>query len=259
MDIPILFEDAYIIVVDKPAGVVVNRSDTSGEETVQDWAEKRLTAHSTRLTANGGLAFSSRSGIVHRLDKETSGCLIIAKTPEAFVELQRQFVAREVQKEYLALVHGKVEPKEGTINVPLARSRYDRQKFAVMAGGRMAETKYQVESLLSFSPAHSRPEGAALRRQHARERQTPTADSYTLLNLFPKTGRTHQIRVHLKYFGYPIVADETYAGADRAREDRTWCPRMFLHAAKISFTHPTNKRRITVESPLPEDLQKVLS
>ena len=171
MDIPILFEDAYIIVVDKPAGVVVNRSDTSGEETVQDWAEKRLTAHSTQLTVNGGLAFSSRSGIVHRLDKETSGCLIIAKTPEAFVELQRQFVAREVQKEYLALVHGKVEPKEGTINVPLARSRYDRQKFAVMAGGRMAETKYQVESLLSFSPAHSRPEGAALRRQQRSQRK----------------------------------------------------------------------------------------
>ena len=136
-------------------------------------------------------------------------------------------------EEYLALVHGRVEPKQGTIRVPLARSRLDRQKFAVTPGGRMAETSYEVLRALSSS-------------------------NFAFLRLFPTTGRTHQIRVHLKYFGHPIVADEKYAGEKRAKLDRTWCPRLFLHAAKITFFHPLTKKELTVESALPEDLKETL-
>ena len=234
MDIKILFEDNQLMVIDKPAGVTVNRADTVGEKTVQDWAEEKMTNDELRMT-NDHSTFLFRSGIVHRLDKETSGCLIIAKTEAAFIELQRQFKAREVKKEYLALVHGRVEPKQGTIRVPLARSRLDRQKFAVSPEGKQAETSYTVHSVFSIQNSE-----------------------FSLLRLFPKTGRTHQIRVHLKYFGHPIVADEKYAGEKRAKLDRTWCPRLFLHAAKITFFHPLTKKELTVESALPEDLKETL-
>ncbi len=247
MKIRILYQDGDLTVIDKPAGVTVNRADTVGEGTVQDWAEKKILNDKYRIlnekinsVKKDNSVFSiqysvfhSRSGIVHRLDKETSGCLIIAKTPAAFAELQRQFKDREVKKEYLALVHGKVEPSSGAIRVPLSRSRLDRQKFTVSSGGRMAETSYEVISYYSLL-------------------LTP----YSLLRLFPKTGRTHQIRVHLKYFGHPIVADAKYGGK-RAAADRPWCPRMFLHAAKITFIHPLSGKSLSIEAPLPADLCKV--
>lgn len=234
MGIKILFEDDQLMVIDKPAGITVNRADTVGERTVQDWIDKRKKLNTSPFTFYLlPSSFIARSGIVHRLDKETSGCLIIAKIPEAFAELQRQFKSREVKKEYLALVHGRVEPKQGTIRVPLSRSRFDRQKFAVSASGRPAETSYQVIRALSNS-------------------------SFSLLRLFPLTGRTHQIRVHLKYFGHPIVADEKYGGK-RAVEDRKWCPRLFLHAAKITFAHPLSGKLLSIEAPHPLDLAKLLT
>lgn len=207
MDLPVLFEDEVLLVIDKPTGMVVNRVET------------------TRV-----------SGFVHRLDKETSGCLLIAKSTSAFAKLQKQFKDRTVKKEYMALVHGTLEPGSGTIRVPLARSKTNRQRFTVSVGGRSAETSYRVERLYH--------------RDHT---------SYSFLTLWPKTGRTHQIRVHVRYIGHPIVADQTYGGEKRSREDREWCPRLFLHAKKISFIHPVKKSIITVESPLPEDLKLVLS
>ena len=244
MDIQILYEDNSLMVINKPAGVVVNRVETEKGETVQEWMEQRQKAKGKRQKAiicrNPSSffllpsSFESRSGIVHRLDKETSGCLIIAKTPEAFIELQRQFKAREVEKEYTALVHGRVEPKEGTIKVPIARSHHDRDKFAVSPGGRKAETSYMVHSVFSIQNS-----------------------VFSLLRVFPKTGRTHQIRVHFKYFGHPLVSDEKYGGS-MALEDRKWCPRMFLHAARITFIHPAKKIPLTVESPLPDDLASLL-
>ena len=245
MDIKILFEDNQLMVIDKPAGMTVNRADTVGEKTVQDWAEEKMTNDELRMT-NDHSTFLFRSGIVHRLDKETSGCLIIAKTEAAFIELQRQFKAREVKKEYLALVHGRVEPKQGTIRVPLARSRLDRQKFAVSPGGRIAETSYEVLQIFK---------GPALPRQG----RALSSSNFTLLRLFPTTGRTHQIRVHLKYFGHPIVADEKYGGEKRAKLDKTWCPRLVLHAAKITFFHPITKREITIEAELPKKLNELIS
>ncbi len=235
------------MVVNKPTGVVVNRVETEKGETVEEWAEKiilnteyRIPNKKTTFSLNSEFSiqnsvFIARSGIVHRLDKETSGCLIIAKTEEVFVDLQRQFRKRLVKKEYLALVHGKVEPKEGTVKVPIARSRHDRDKFTVVVGGRISETGYEV--LRTFK-------GQAL-------------SELSLLRVFPKTGRTHQIRVHFKYFGHSLVSDEKYGGSIAA-DDRKWCPRIFLHAAKIEFLHPVSKDKISIETDLPSDLERLL-
>ncbi|MDO8599945.1 MAG: RluA family pseudouridine synthase [bacterium] len=236
----ILLEDESILVVDKPAGLVVNRAESVKGQTVQDWVDKN--AKLPMLNAKWDLEsdFAKRSGIVHRIDKETSGILLIAKTPEAFEELQRQFKAREVEKTYLALVHGEVKPTEGEIKAPVGRLPWNRERFGVLAGGRESETRYKVTKLLSYSDKKQK-------------------EHFSLVEFYPKTGRTHQIRVHAKYIHHALVGDTFYAGRKTSRNDREWCLRLFLHAAKISFTHPQTKKRIEINSPLPSDLKKALT
>lgn len=246
MNPTVLLEDPYLLIIDKPSGLVVNRAESVAGETVQDWVESYLrtgpVASSSRPMSSGEPAgtrrdslqsrhpsdFIERSGTVHRLDKETSGVLLIAKTPEVFEELQRQFKERLVEKTYVALVHGRVTPEEGIITAPVGRLPWNRERFGVFPGGRPAETKYKAI-------------------KHYGE--------YSLVEFYPKTGRTHQIRVHAKSIGHPVVSDTFYAGRKTSRQDRKWCPRLFLHAAKVSFAHPVGGKRITVEAPLPEDLQ----
>lgn len=181
--------------------------------------------------------------MVHRIDKETSGVLIIAKNPEAFSELQRQFKEREVAKKYLALAHGKVVPEEGSITAAVGRLPWNRERFGVLPGGREAETEYRVLSISKLVPVGMEYRGK---------------EEFSLLELHPKTGRTHQIRVHLKSIGHPIVGDAFYAGRKTSREDRKWCPRLFLHAAEISFKHPKTGEKMMVKSELPKDLTEVL-
>lgn len=227
----IIYEDNDFLVLNKPSGMIVNNADTTkGEETLQDWLEGKF------LKEDDGSDFYSRAGIVHRLDKETSGIILVAKTPQAFLELQRQFKERIVKKTYLALAHGRVEPEEGIINVPVGRLPWNRKQFGVVAGGRDSVTRYKV--LQSY---------------------TLYATPYTLLELYPETGRTHQIRVHLKHINHPIFADFLYAGRKTSRNDRKILSRVFLHAAKISFAHPQTGKQLSFESPLPEELQKVLN
>lgn len=234
MDPKIIFEDKFILVVDKPAGWVVNESKTTGENPViQTWLKENF-----KYEIVNGL--EERSGIVHRLDKQTSGILIIAKTQASFNNLQDQFKERVVEKYYTALAHGKVEPKEGIINVPVGRLPWNRERFGILPGGRESVTNYKVQDY--YQSALS----AKIR------------EYYSLLNLNPKTGRTHQIRIHLKYLGHPIVADEFYAGRKTSRRDKIWFPRLFLHAAKITFDHPQERGRVTFESDLPEDLSGAL-
>lgn len=223
----IIFEDKTILVINKPAGMVVNRAKTIKERTVQDWLEGYL-----RIKSRG---IGERAGIVHRIDRETSGILVVAKTQKAFKNLQKQFKERRVEKRYLALVHGEVKPKEGVIEVPISRSPFNRKKFGVFLGGRPAKTRYI-----------------------AKRNYTLYAIRYTLLELVPTTGRTHQIRVHLKYLGHPVVADEKYAGRKTARSDRQWCPRQFLHASYLSFIHPKSGRKVEFFLALPSDLKKAL-
>lgn len=221
----IIFEDECLMVIDKPSGWITNdATTTTTQPTIQAWLRRNF-----QFSINN---FQFRNGIVHRLDKETSGLLLIAKTKEAFEELQRQFKDRKVHKTYIALVHGKVKDLEGEISESVGRLPWRRDRFGVLPNGRDAITEYKVLSIMNYGK-----------------------EQYSLLELKPKTGRTHQIRIHLKHIGYPIVGDEFYAGRKTARNDRKWCPRLFLHAGGITFTHPVSKKEISFTSNLPIDLQ----
>lgn len=256
MNPTILFEDNDILVLNKPSGMTVNSADTTKDElTIQGWVEERFplvfsgkqyTMESDQNTQSAQTKsvgtyniedeFYSRGGIVHRLDKETSGVLIIAKNPVSFGKLKEQFMGRTTEKVYQALAHGKVTPPEGEISAPVGRLPFNRMHFGVIAGGREAVTHYNVLGYYQ----------AAFGKQK---------EILSLVELHPKTGRTHQIRVHLKYLNHPIVADPLYAGRKVGREDRKVLSRLFLHAVSLSFTHPTTGERMTINAPLPSELK----
>lgn len=226
----VIFEDKTFFILDKPAGWISNAAKTTGQTPViQDWL-------ATNLKSKISNQRTLRSGLVHRLDKETSGLLVVAKTEKAFKALQKEFKQRRVKKTYTTLVHGQVVPEKGTVEAPTGRLPWRRDRFGVLPGGREARTDYRVT-------AHYRKGN----------------QEFSLLEAFPKTGRTHQVRIHLKYLGHPVVADEFYAGRKTSRGDRTWCPRLFLHAKAITFDHPTTGGKVSFELPLPSDLQKALS
>jgi len=227
METKIIFEDNELLVVNKPSGMVVNRANTTKNPTLQDWLEEYL-----KLKDDG---IGGRAGIVHRLDKPTSGILIVAKTTHAFENLQKQFKKRQIKKNYQCLVHGKIDIKKGEITVPVGRLPWNRERFGVLPGGRSAETHYEVINYYKNNK-----------------------DTFSLVDVFPKTGRTHQIRIHMKYLGYSLVADDFYAGRKTSRDDKVWCPRLFLHAQSITFTHPKTNKQLTFQAKLPSDLGKVL-
>lgn len=222
----VIYEDNEVLVINKPAGVVVNRAESVKGETVQDWLVKYL-----RLTGEEGYLMRTRSGLAHRLDKETSGCLLIGKNEAVLEALLKQFKKREVEKEYLALVHGQLEIKEGGMSLPIGRNPREREKRKVMIYGKKAETRWEVEKSLS---------------------------GYTLVRLFPKTGRTHQIRVHMAHIGHPLFGDSLYLNKKKRGEDREKLARHFLHAAAITFYNPVTKKAVKVESSLPSELKRVL-
>lgn len=240
----VIFEDDDILVVNKPAGITVNRSETTiHENTMQDLVEQYL--HLAKVDMVRGddedddtSDFVARSGIVHRIDKETSGILLVAKHEEAFVELQRQFKARLVHKTYIALSHGRIVPAEGEINVPVGRLPWNRRQFGVVPGGKESISTYKVDGYY---------------RTDDKKREV-----LTLVKVMPLTGRTHQIRVHLQYLGFPIFADFLYAGRKTQRDDRKLLERVFLHAKTISFLHPVSLEEVTYDAPLPEELMKVM-
>jgi 23S rRNA pseudouridine1911/1915/1917 synthase len=233
-DIKVIFEDQDFLVLDKPSGVTVNKADTTKDEfTVQDYLEEKFKNNQAWLTADKESDFYQRAGFVHRIDKETSGILIVGKNPSSFENLQAQFKDRKVNKTYVALVHGRIDVSEGEIIVPIGRLPWNRKRFGVLAGGKEATTYYKVVKTFE--------------------------KPFTLLELNPKTGRTHQIRVHLKYFNHPIFGDSLYAGRKTSRDDRKILERVFLHAKKISFFHPKTGEKVEFESPLPYELQSVLS
>lgn len=233
-DIKVIYEDQDLLILDKPSGVTVNKADTTkGEFTVQDYLEEKFKTNDAYLTADKDSDFYKRAGFVHRIDKETSGILVIAKNQPSFENLQGQFKDRKVSKSYVALVHGHVDSSEGEISVPVGRLPWNRKRFGVLAGGKEAITQYKV--LETFEKP------------------------FTLLELNPKTGRTHQIRVHLKYFNHPIFGDSLYAGRKISRDDRKILERFFLHAKKILFYHPRTGDRVEFESPLPTELENVLN
>lgn len=231
IDIKVIYEDNDLLILDKPSGITVNKSDTTVDEiTVQDFVFEKLNFAAKKADESD---FYKRAGIVHRIDKETSGILVVAKDIESFTNLQAQFKERNIEKSYIALVHGNVKVDEGEIVVPVGRLPWNRKRFGILAGGKDAVTSYKVIERFK--------------------------KPYTLLELSPKTGRTHQIRVHLKYINHPIFADFLYAGRKVSRDDRKLLERFFLHAQKISFPHPRTGERVNFESNLPHELQNVLS
>ncbi len=218
----IVYEDGDILVVDKPAGMAVHPAPGHGAHTLVN----ALLAHAPQLSRAGG---EGRPGIVHRLDKDTSGLIIVAKNDEAHAALARQLKERQVEKTYIALVEGRLQQREGVIDAPLGRHPAQRKKQAVVPGGRAARTRYRV-----------------LREINGR----------TLLEAYPETGRTHQIRVHLASIGHPVAGDRVYG---RGRAAVPSLRRQFLHASRLAFRHPRTGARIELSAELPEDLRAVLA
>jgi len=216
----IIFEDPHLLVVNKPASMVVHPAPGHPDGTLVN----ALLAHYPPIADVGP---QDRAGIVHRLDKETSGALVVAKSELILEALQHQFRNREVEKTYLALVNGQVQPPRGIIEVPIGRDPTDRQRMAPVPEGKYARTRYQVVRRF---------------RKH------------TLLEAHPYTGRTHQIRVHLSWLGHPVVGDADYG----SRRQRLLTDRHFLHASRLRFTHPVTGEEMTFRAPLPEELDGLL-
>jgi 23S rRNA pseudouridine1911/1915/1917 synthase len=229
--VDVVYEDEALVVVNKPAGLVVHPAAGTPSCTLAN----ALAYHFEQLPGSGA---GVRPGIVHRLDRDTSGLLVVAKTEAALENLSDQFRDRTVFKSYVALVHGRVLQTSGRIDQPLARDPSNRTRMAVVRGGRNALTLYRV------------------RRSFQR---------FTLLDVELKTGRTHQIRVHLAWLKHPVVGDETYgAGRDNTLQDARLRARIrnlnrhFLHAEKLGFTHPATGEFVKFESPLPAELSELL-
>jgi len=226
----VVFEDDHVIVINKPAGLVVHPAAGIHSGTLAN----ALAYHFQQLSNAGSI----RPGIVHRLDKDTSGLLVVAKTESGHENLSDQFRAREVFKSYVALVYGVVKQESGRIEQPIARPPRNRTRMAIVPGGRGALSLYKV------------------RRSY---------NSFTLLDVELKTGRTHQIRVHLSWLKHPVVGDELYAGGRdnnvqdvqlRARIRKL--KRQFLHAEQLAFRHPRTGERLRFVAPLPAELGDLL-
>ncbi len=219
MALSIIYEDGDLLVIDKPAGLAVHPSPGHSSHTLVHG----VLAHCPDLSGIGG---EGRPGIVHRLDKDTSGLIIVAKNDMAHVSLARQLKERKVEKTYLALVEGRIKPAEGIIDAPIGRDPRHRKRMAVVERGRDARTRYRL-----------------LREVAGR----------SLVEVRPETGRTHQIRVHLASIGFPICGDALYGrgGAGLARQ--------FLHAHRLAFRHPATGERLELEAPLADDLAAALA
>jgi 23S rRNA pseudouridine1911/1915/1917 synthase len=227
--LPVVHRDRALFVIDKPPGLVVHPGA----------GHRRGTMQNALLALDPALARVPRAGIVHRLDKDTSGLLVVARTPAAHAALVEMLAARAIERRYLALCHG-LATGGGTIDAPIGRHRSVRTKMAVRSDGREAVTHYRIE-----------------RRYRA----------HTLLGVTLDTGRTHQIRVHLAHIGLPIVGDPLYGGRHRVpagataevREALGALTRQVLHAARLAFPHPLTGRPLEFEAPLPADLRALLA
>ena len=237
MDIPVFYEDEHLAVVFKRAGIITHPAGNIQQGTLVNG----LLAQFESLADAGD---DYRPGIVHRLDRDTSGALIIAKTSRAFEILTEKFRHREVKKQYLALVHGEVAFEEGSIELPLGMDPRNREKMKIVHGGKSSITEYKV-----------------LKRY----------PKFTLVQIFLITGRTHQIRVHFKSQKHPLVGDDLYGGSPyldqktlyklanvKSEKNEKLIQRQALHAWRLSFEHPITKEKMLFHAPLPEDLQNTL-
>jgi 23S rRNA pseudouridine1911/1915/1917 synthase len=214
----IIYEDEDLLVIDKPAGLTVHPAPGHPGHTL-------VNALLARFPHLAGVGDSLRPGIVHRLDRDTSGLMLVAKNSKAQADLIGQFKSHSVTKAYLALVRGRLTPKEGIIEAAIGRDPRHRQRMAVVEGGREARTEYQVVRYIG---------------------------GYTLLEVRPETGRTHQIRVHLGAIGFPVVGDKIYGVKS------PFLSRQFLHASRLGFSLPATGKYVEFKSELPAELEKAL-
>ena len=232
-DIPlnIVFEDEHLLVVDKPAGLVVHPAAGNREGTLVN----ALLHHCAgRLSGIGGVA---RPGIVHRIDKDTSGLLVVAKTDVAHEGLARQFAAHSIDRRYLAIVNGVPMASEGKVDAPLARSAHDRKKIAIVEGsrGKRAVTHWKRLKVLKNA---------------------------ALVECRLETGRTHQVRVHMASIGHPLIGDPVYGRSGKTHGKvlkELGFQRQALHAAELGFTHPVTKNSLSFSSPMPSDMQELFN
>ena len=217
----IIYEDEHIVVLNKESGQVVHPGAGNRSHTLVN----ALLFHFPAITKIGP---RERPGIVHRLDKETSGVIVTAKSRQAYEELKRQFRSREVSKMYTGLVWGRINDEVGSISLPLGRHIRNRKKISVKTNKpREAETRYTVRKIYR---------------------------EFTLLDISPVTGRTHQIRVHMSVFGHPVVGDTKYG----RKKTKVRCPRLFLHASNLAFKHPETNKLVEFSAKLPQELQDFL-
>ncbi len=238
----IIFENNDYVVIKKPAGLVVHADGKTAERTLVDWImenypEMGPVGEPLVITGKEGVEMTiNRPGIVHRLDRETSGVMIVAKNQETFEFFKQAFKDRDIDKTYNAIVWGHVKEDDGVIDAPIARSKSDFRKWSAQRGARglqrPAVTEYKV--LSRFMEGN---------------------DKFTLLELHPKTGRTHQIRVHMKYFNHPIVCDSLYG---EGKPQVLGITRTALHSRQIRFTDPEGTEKV-FDAPYPDDFLKVLS
>ena len=223
-DIPlnVIYEDNDIIVINKPKGLVVHPANGNPDGTLVNAVMNKC---KDSLSGIGG---EIRPGIVHRLDKDTSGAIIVAKNDKAHIALSEQLKNHEVKKTYLALVRGIIKENEATINMPIARSKKDRKKMDVDKDGKEAITHFKVLGRYK--------------------------NKYTLLQINLETGRTHQIRVHLSHIGYPIIGDEVYSNGKNEWNVSGQC----LHAWRLEFNHPITGKKISLEAEIPEYLKNII-
>ena len=218
LELDIIYEDNCILVIDKPAGIAVHPAPGHQNQTIAN----ALINHNPGVSNIGA---NSRPGIIHRLDMDTSGLLITAKNELAHRKISEQFADRTIQKSYYALVNGIPENSQAIIDAPIGRSPFNRQQMDIVSTGKSALTQYET---------------------------VDTYKSHSLLKVSPRTGRTHQIRVHLKSIGHPVVGDSMYGKVDPELN------RHFLHASSISFTHPESGEPLSLKSDLPIQLSQYI-
>ena len=232
MPLTVVYQDEQIAVIDKPAGLAVHPGPGHSDHTLVN----ALLAICPDIQGVGG---EIRPGIVHRLDKDTSGLMVVAKTHQAHLDVSGQIKARQVDKGYLALAAGQVEPAVGVIDEPIGRDPHNRKRMAVVPDGREARTRYRVLEYIVPSGGALMPSGGA-------------RASYSLLEVVLETGRTHQIRVHLSFIGHPLMGDGVYGRSSPLLD------RQFLHANRLGFRHPATGEPVEFRSELPPELAAVL-
>lgn len=263
--VEVIYEDEHILAVNKPAGLAVHEDGHTTGPFLTDWVRDTrpgMVGVGEEMYLQNGTKID-RPGVVHRLDRDTSGILLLAKTPEGHAFLKDQFQKRTMQKEYRAFVWGKLKETQGTIDRPIGRSRKDFRLWSAGkdAGGQLrpAITRYTVLQVGSWQGEVGRKQlavdSAETQTDPSINYKLQTPNSFSYVSLSPKTGRTHQLRVHLKAIGHPIVCDTRYAPSKSPALGFT---RLALHAYALTFAHP-NGTRLVLEAPLPEDFVEGLA